>query len=65
LGDGGAEWTQKLGLSVDLAAAGMGLRMKRCSLLIENGKVAAIHVEAPGRFEVSDAATMLPKLASR
>ena len=60
LGDGSAELTKKLGLEVDIP--GMGIRMKRCSLLIEDGVVKQINVEAPGKFEVSDAATMLRQL---
>jgi peroxiredoxin len=37
----------------------MGLRSNRYSMLIKNGKVAALNVEGPGKFEVSDAQTML------
>jgi len=64
LGDGSAELATKLGLTRDLASSGMGIRMKRCSLLVENGVVKSLHVEAPGKFEVSDAATMLKDLAA-
>ena len=60
LGDGGGELTKKLGLDVDLG--GMGLRMKRCSLLVEDGVVKQVNVEAPGKFEVSNAETMLAQL---
>jgi peroxiredoxin len=62
LGDGSAEFAQKLGLERDLGASGMGMRMKRCSLLVENGVVRRVNVESPGKFEVSDAATMLSQL---
>ena len=62
LGDGSGELAKKLGLEVDLSTAGMGLRMRRCSLLIEDGVVKRVNVEAPGKFEVSDAATMLSQL---
>jgi peroxiredoxin len=37
----------------------MGLRSDRYSMLVKNGKVASLNVEAPGKFEVSDAATLL------
>jgi peroxiredoxin len=37
----------------------MGVRSNRYSMLIKDGKVAALNVEGPGKFEVSDAATML------
>jgi peroxiredoxin len=60
LGDGSAEFTKKLGLDVDIP--GMGIRMKRCSLLVEDGVVKQLNVEEPGKFEVSDAATMLKQL---
>ena len=59
LGDGSAELAKKLGLELDLTAAGMGMRMQRFSLLVEDGVVKQVNVEGPGKFEVSDAATML------
>ncbi len=63
LGDGNAELTKKLGLDVDLTVAGMGVRLKRFSMLLEDGVVKQLNVEAPMKFEVSDAATMLRQLA--
>ena len=63
LADGSAEWTKKLGLELDLNARGMGTRMQRFSMLVDNGVVKQLNVEAPGKFEVSDAATMLKQLA--
>ena len=62
LGDGSAAWTRALGLELDLNARGMGLRMQRFSMLVDNGVVKQLHVEAPGKFEVSDADTMLKQL---
>jgi peroxiredoxin len=62
LGDGSADFTKKLGLELDLTANGMGLRMKRFSMLVDDGVVKQLNVEAPGKFEVSDAATMLKQL---
>ena len=59
LGDGSADFTKATGLILDLTARGMGLRSNRYSMLIKNGKVATLNIEAPGKFEVSDAATML------
>jgi peroxiredoxin len=61
LGDGSAEWTKKLGLDTEIP--GMGTRMKRCSLLVDNGVVKQVNVEQPGKFEVSNAETMLTQLA--
>ena len=63
LGDGAGDFTKKLGLDVDLSGAGLGVRMKRCSLLVEDGVVKQLNIEAPGKFEVSDADTMLKQLA--
>ena len=60
LGDGSADLTKKLGLDVEIP--GMGVRMKRCSILIDDGVVKQVNVEAPGKFEVSSAEYMLEHL---
>lgn len=62
LGDGSAEFAKKLGLERDLSGGGMGLRMQRFSLLVEDGVVKRVNVEAPGKFEVSGAETMLGQI---
>jgi len=62
LGDGSAAFTQATGLTLDLNAKGMGLRSNRYSMLIKDGTVTALNVEAPGKFEVSDAETMLAQV---
>jgi peroxiredoxin len=62
LADGSADWTKKLGLELDLNARGMGTRMNRFSMLVDDGVVKQLNVEAPGKFEVSDAGTMLKQL---
>jgi glutaredoxin/glutathione-dependent peroxiredoxin len=59
LGDGAATWTRALGLELDLTAKNFGVRMQRCSLLVVDGVVKTVNVEAPGKFEVSNAETML------
>ena len=59
LGDGSADFTQGTGLTLDLTTRGMGLRSNRYSMLVKDGKVASLNIEAPGKFEVSDAATLL------
>jgi peroxiredoxin len=59
LADGSADFTKATGLTLDLTARGMGLRSNRYSMLIKNGKVVTLNVEGPGKFEVSDANTML------
>lgn len=62
LGDGSAELTKKLGLELDLTPNGMGVRLRRCSLLVKDGVVARVNVEAPGKLEVSSAEAMLEQL---
>src|SRR5262252_6276934 len=62
LGDGNAELTKKLGLEADQSKGGMGLRSRRFSLLVDNGVVKQVNVEEPGKFEVSNAETMLKQL---
>lgn len=59
LADGSAEFAQATGLTLDLTARGMGVRSNRYSMLVKDGVVKTLNVEAPGKFEVSDAATML------
>jgi peroxiredoxin len=63
LGDGSADFAKKLGLDVDLTAHGMGVRMQRFSMLVDDGVVKQINVEAPGKFEVSGADKILQQLA--
>ena len=62
LGDGDAAFTKATGLTLDLTGKGMGLRSCRYSMLVKYGKVAVLNIEAPGKFEVSDAATLLAQV---
>ena len=62
LGDGNAELARGLGLDMDISKSGMGVRCKRFSLLAEDGVVKQLNVEQPGKFEVSDASTLLKQL---
>ncbi len=62
LADGSANWAKALGLELDLNARGMGTRMNRFSMLVDNGVVKQLNVEAAGKFEVSDGGTMLKQL---
>ena len=59
LADGSADFSKATGLTLDLASKGMGLRSNRYSMLVKDGKVLSLNVEGPGKFEVSDAATLL------
>lgn len=62
LADGSAAYTKALGLDMDLTARGMGIRSRRYSMLVEDGIVRLFNLEQPGKFEVSDATTMLAQL---
>jgi peroxiredoxin len=59
MGDGSAEFTQAVGLAIDRTSAGMGIRSQRYSMLVKDGVVKTLNVEQPGKFEVSDADTLL------
>ncbi len=62
LADGDANFTKATGLTLDLTGRGLGLRSNRYSLLVRDGVVQAVNVEGPGKFEVSDAQTMIDLL---
>ena len=62
LGDGSGAWTKALGLELDLNARGMGTRMQRFSMLVDDGVVKKLNIEAPGKFEVSGGDTMLTQV---
>ena len=59
MADGSADYTKKLGLELDLTGRGLGMRCNRFSMLVDDGVVKTLNVEGPGKFEVSDGATML------
>ena len=59
IADGDAAFAKAIGLTLDLNGKGLGLRSNRFSMLVKDGKVATLNVEGPGKFEVSDAATLL------
>ncbi len=59
MADGSATYTKALGLELDLVARGMGVRCQRFAMVVDDGVVKTLNVEAPGKFEVSDAQTLL------
>jgi glutaredoxin/glutathione-dependent peroxiredoxin len=59
MADGSAAFTNATGLTFDLTARGMGVRSQRYSMLVKDGIVKALNIEAPGKFEVSDAKTLV------
>jgi len=62
MADGSAAYTQKLGLEFDLTAGGLGMRCQRFSMLVDDGVVKLLNVEKGGKYEVSDARTLLGQL---
>lgn len=62
MADGSAAYAKKLGLEFDLTEKGMGMRCQRFALLVDDGVVKHIAVEAPGKFEVSNAESLLAVL---
>ena len=65
LADGSADFAKATGMTLDLTARGMGLRSDRYSMLVKDGKVVRINREAPGKFEVSNAETLLAQAQSQ
>lgn len=59
LADGSAAFAQATGLTLDLSSKGMGLRSNRYSMLVKDGRVVSLNIDGPGKFEVSDADTLL------
>jgi len=64
IADGSAEFTLAVGLELDRTNKGMGMRSQRYAMIVNNGVVEVLKVEAPGKFEVSDADTILAHLQS-
>ena len=62
LADGSADFARATGLDIDLSAHGMGLRNKRFSMIVDDGKVTAINVESKPGVNESGAAHILEQL---
>ena len=62
LADGNGEFAQALGLTMDGSGFGMGERAQRYSMIVDDGVVSELNVEAPGDFKVSSAEHMLGQL---
>lgn len=62
LADGSAALTKALGLELDLTARGLGIRSQRFAMVVDDGKLASLMVEAPGGFDVSRAEAVLAAL---
>ena len=62
VGDGNADFAKAVGLELDLTARGMGVRLQRFAMIVEDGVVRHINVEQPGKLEVSSAEKMMELL---
>jgi peroxiredoxin len=62
LADGSGNFSKALGIDADLSQHGMGVRSRRGVIVVEDGVVKSIDMEAPGKFEVSSAEACLTKL---
>jgi len=62
MADGNGDFTKALGLEFDLKGFGMGIRSQRYSMLVKDGEVKQLNLEAAGKFEVSNAETLLGQL---
>ena len=62
LADGNGDFAEALGLTMDGSKFGMGKRSQRYAMIVNDGKVEQLHVEAPGEFKVSSADHLLGSL---
>ena len=62
LADGNAEYAKALGLELNASGFGMGIRGQRFAIVVDNGVVKQLHVEAPREFKVSAAESVLKAL---
>lgn len=62
LADGNGEFTSALGLELDASGFGMGTRAQRFGMIVDDGTVTYLGIEAPGEIKVSSAEAMLEQL---
>jgi glutaredoxin/glutathione-dependent peroxiredoxin len=62
LADGNADFSKAVGLTMDGTGYGMGTRAQRYAMVVQDGVVKALNVEAPGAFEVSSAESIIKAL---
>lgn len=60
--DGNGEFTQAIGLVLDGTSFGLGSRSERYAMIVEDGTVTKLAVEGPGKFEASNAESILDAL---
>lgn len=62
IADGNADFARAVGLDIDLKKRRMGIRSQRYAMVVDDGVVTLLNVEAPAKFEISDAETILNSL---
>ena len=62
LADGNGEFAEAVGLTMDGSKFGMGKRSQRYSMVVNDGVVETLNVEAPGEYNASSAETMLEQV---
>ncbi len=62
MADGGGQYSKALGMEFDLVAKGLGVRSQRYSMFVVDGVVKNFNLDQPGKFEVSDAETLLKQV---
>ena len=62
ISDGNGEFAQNIGLTMDASAYGMGKRSQRYSMIVNDGVVEQLNIEAPGEYKASSAEHMLEQL---
>ena len=62
LADGNGSFAEALGLTMDGSKFGMGTRSQRYSMLVKDGVVEQLNIEAPGEFSVSSAEHLLSEM---
>ncbi len=62
LGDGNGDFARAIGLTMDAKGFGMGERSQRYAMLVKDGVVTQLNVEAPGEFKVSTAEHLIAQI---
>jgi peroxiredoxin len=62
LADGNGDFAKAVGLTMDGTGYGMGMRTSRWAMVLDDGKVKTLNVEAPGAYEVSSAEAVIKAL---
>ena len=56
---GNGEFTKSIGLELDASGFGMGSRAQRFGMIVDDGLISHLAIEAPGEIKVSSAEAIL------